>query len=107
MRAFPSECFGLCIGVRKPEGGAVVMRDRKPQSFGCEGEPSHGRGHFETPLALIGAHKSCLSRRPCDCARRPERDLIDPFAPASREYLLLAVDIGGNQLAIIARGENA
>ena len=106
MRALPGERLGLRIRVRKPERRAVVMRDREPQALRREGKPAHGRGHFKLSLALVGADEGGLSDRPRDRARRPERDLIDPLSAGIGERFPLAFDVGGDELAVIARGEN-
>src|ERR1019366_8530504 len=110
MRALPFEILrGRTGRIGKPERGAVVVRDGETKAFRRESKPRHRRWRFErAQRALFSANEGGLARRPGDGAIGPERHLIDP-APlvVGGDNLVLAVGIGGDQLAVVAAGNDA
>ena len=95
--------------VGKPQGHAVVMRDRKPQALWRERQPADGRGHLERfLLVLAAADKGGLAGRPREGAIGMQRDIVDP-APlcVGREQRDLALGVERNELAVIAAHDEA
>src|SRR5262249_59439618 len=54
MRALPFETLGLRTGsVRKPEGRAIVVRNRQTKAFRCKTQAGHRRRQLKAPLVAI------------------------------------------------------
>ena len=108
MRPLPFQEFRRCLlGVRKPERGAVVVGDRKPEAFRQEGQAADGRRRLEF-ARLLGLHERGLAGRPGDGALGPKRDMIDPaMLRVSGDDLGFTLGIGRDHLAVVAAGDDA
>src|ERR1700682_2258258 len=74
---FQASISGFAVGGGEQGGRAFVRREGEPQPLRGEGEPAHGRAHFQASLAFVGANKGGLPDRPRDRAGGSERNLID------------------------------
>ncbi len=104
MRPGPLQKFRLRRHVGKPQGHAVIMRDREPQAFWRKRQPADRRGHVEGfLLTFAAADKGGPAGRPCHRAIGMKRCIVDP-APfwVGREQCHLAFCAEPNQLAVIA-----
>ena len=110
MRALPFQHFGLGLRIRKPERGAVVMRDREPKALRREGEPARGRRQFERlRFALAVGDLRELAGRPRD-RRHPGRARHGRSISSSdrrRPYARCAGGVDLHHLAVVAAGDDA
>ena len=109
MRAGPGQEFGRSFHVGKPQGHAVVMRDREPQAFRREGKPADGRGHVERfLLGLAALDGRGLAGRPGEGAVGVQRHRVDP-APlrVGGEQRHLALGVERDDLAVVAAHDEA
>ena len=106
---FHASALGFAPGVRKPERGAVVMRDGEAKALRRESQSADGRGQVERLFgALAGAHEGLLAGRPGERTAGADRHVIDPPALAvGRNHLAFALRVARHHLAVIAAGDHA
>ena len=97
-----------CWRIRKPERGAVVVRDREPEAFRQEGEAADGRGRLEFAQSPCACANAVLPADQATAPLGPERDMIDPaMLRVGGESSALALGIGRDHFAVVAAADDA
>src|SRR5262245_63075264 len=110
MRSLPFEPFGLSAGrVRKPERGAVVMRDRKTEAFRQKAKSGNGRGRLKRPqLTFLRADMCSFAGRPGKGVVWAHRNVVDPaFLVIRSDDPVLAIRTSFPDHTVIATGYDA
>lgn len=108
MGTLPFQGFRLGLHVWEPEGGAVVMGDRQPVTFGREGKAARGGGHFEVlfpPLVVAGDDPLARSIGKGTTCIDGER--VDPGTFGFGQGFRRAVSTRDGHTAVIAAGDEA